>query len=67
MLKVCIKISGVYDKKYDEFNETCRKAWNEKFNNLCTDMARKQKEVNNCFSNETKNRFIECIPKNEAF
>ena len=25
--------------KYDEFREMCRKAWSEKFNYLCTDMA----------------------------
>ena len=31
---------GAYDMKHSEFEEMCRKAWSEKINNLCYDMAR---------------------------
>ena len=31
---------GAYDMKYDEFKEMCHKAWDEKYNYLCIDMAK---------------------------
>ena len=58
---------GGYDMKNDEFKETCRKAWNEKFNYLCTDVARNEKEDKYRIFNESKNTYFECIPQSEAF
>ena len=52
---------GGYDMKHDEFKETCRKAWSEKLNYLCIDMAKNKNEGKYRFFNESKNTYIECI------
>ena len=44
---------GAYDMNYDEFKEMCYKAWSERFNYLCIDMAKKMK-VNIVFSMKVK-------------
>ena len=33
---------GAYDMNYDEFKEMCHKAWDEKYNYLCIDIAKKK-------------------------
>ena len=58
---------GAYDKKYNEFKEMCHKAWSERFNCLCIDMAKNKNEGKNGFFNESKNQYMECICKTEAF
>ena len=57
---------GAYDMKYDEFNEMCHKAWDEKYNYLCIDMTKKNEGKYRIF-NESKNTYIECICETEAF
>ena len=57
---------GGYDMKYDEFKEMCRKAGSEKFNHVCIDMARNEKEGKNCIFNESKNTYNE-FPKVKLF
>ena len=32
--------TGAYDMNYDEFKQMCHKAWDEKYNYLCTDMTK---------------------------
>ena len=58
---------GVYDMKYDELKEMCRKTWSEKFNFLCIDMTRNENEGKYRIFNESKNTYNDCIPKSEAF
>ena len=38
---------GAYDMKYDEFQEMCHKAWNERFNYLRIDMTKDKNQGKN--------------------
>ena len=58
---------GGSDMRYNEFKETCGKEWIEKYNYPCIDMARNKKEGNYRIFNASKNTYIECIRKSEAF
>ena len=58
---------GAYDMKYDEFKEMCHKAWDEKYNYLCIDMAKNKNEGKYRIFNESKTTYIECIPETEPF
>ena len=58
---------GANDMNYNEFKETCHKAWDEKYNCLCIDMARNKKEGKYPIFNEIKTTYFECIPENEPF
>ena len=51
--------------KYDEFKEMCRRAWSEKFNYLCFDLAKKNGKYR--VFNENKNTYNECICESEPF
>ena len=53
--------------KYDEFKQMVRKAWSDKFNYLCIDMTKIRKQGKQHIFNESKNTYIECIRKSEAF
>ena len=57
---------GAYDMKYDEFKEKCHKAWIERFNYLCIDMNKKIGGKYRVF-NESKNTYIESVPKTNVF
>ena len=58
---------GAYDMINDEFKKMCHKAWSERFNYLCNDMAKNKNEGKNRIFNENKNTYIECIFETEAF
>ena len=58
---------GAYDMNYDEFKQMCHKAWEEKFNYLCIDMAKNKNEGKYRIFNESKPSYIECIPESEPF
>ena len=58
---------GPYDMKHDEFKKMCHKTWSEKFNYLCIDMIKNKNEGKFRNFNESKNTYIECIPKTEPF
>ena len=58
---------GAYDMKYDEFKEMCHKAWDEKYNYLCIDMAKNRNEGKYRIFNESKTTYIECICETEPF
>ena len=58
---------GAYDMKYDEFKAMCHKAWNEKYNYLCIDMAKNKNEGKYRIFNESKTTYIECICETEPF
>ena len=58
---------GAFDMIYDEFKEMCRAAWTEKFNYLCVDMTKNKNEGKYRIFNESKNTYIECFCKTEAF
>ena len=54
---------GTYGMKYDEFKEMCHKAWSEKFNYLCIDMAKNKNEGKNRFSTKVKPHILIAFPK----
>ena len=58
---------GAYDMNYDEFKEMCHKAWDEKYNYLCIDMAKNKNEGKYRIFNESKTTYIDCIPESEPF
>ena len=58
---------GAYDMKYDEFKQMCHKAWDEKYNYLCIDMSKNNKQGKYRFFNESKDTYIDCICETEAF
>ena len=58
---------GAYDLKNDEFKQMCHKPWDEKYNYLCIDMAKKRNEGKYRFFNESKTTYFECIPETEPF
>ena len=53
--------------KYDEFKETCHKAWSERFNYLYIDMTKNKIEGKYRKINGSKTTFTECIPESEPF
>ena len=44
--------------EYGEFRETCRTAWSETFNYLCTDMTKNKKECKYRIFNENKKHIM---------
>ena len=58
---------GGYDVKYEEFEELCRKAWDERLRYLCIDITRNKKEGKYRIFNEGKNTYVECTPEGKAF
>ena len=58
---------GAYDMKYDEFQEMCHEAWDEKYNYLCIDMTKNKNEGEYCIFNEGKTTYIECICETNPF
>ena len=56
-----------YDMTYDNFRKTCHKAWKERFNYLCIDMAKVENDGKFRIFNESKNTYVECICETEAF
>ena len=61
------QVLGAFDKKHDEFKETCRVAWGEKFNYLCIDMTKNKNKCKYRIFNESKTTYIECLCESEAF
>ena len=57
---------GAYDMNYDEFKGMCHKAWNERFNYLCFDLAKKMK-VNFVFSMKVKPNILIVFLKQNLF
>ena len=58
---------GAYDMNYDEFKQMCHKAWEEKYNYLCNDMAKNKNEGKYRIFNESKTTYIDCIHETEPF
>ena len=58
---------GAYDMNYDEFKQMCHKAWEEKYNYLCIEMAKNKNEGKYRIFNESKTTYIDCIPETERF
>ena len=56
-----------YAMRYDEFEELCRKTWEEDYNCLCIDRSRKGKPGRFCVCNESKKTYIEATPQTKAF
>ena len=55
---MCYDIAA-FDMIYDEFKETCRVAWSEKFNYLCIDLTKNKNEGKYRIFNDSKNTYIE--------
>ena len=58
---------GAYAMSYDEFKQMCHKAWDEKYNYLCIDMAKTKNDGKYRIFNESKTTYIECIPETKPF
>ena len=58
---------GAYDMLFSEFREMCKESWSEKFNYLCSGLTKNKNEVKYRIFNESKDTYIECIPKSEPF
>ena len=52
---------------YDEFKETCRVAWSEKYNYLCIDMTKNKNEGKYRIFNENKTILLIVFPKQNLF
>ena len=58
---------GAYDMRYDEFKKMCHRAWDEKYNYLCIDITKNKNEGKYRIFNESKTKYIDCIPESEHF
>ena len=56
-----------YDMNYDEFEELCRKSWEEDYNYLCIDRSEKRDQGKYCICNESKRTYIEATPQTKPF
>ena len=56
-----------FDMNYDEFEELCRKSWDEDYNYLFIDRARKRDRGKYCICNESKKIYIEATPQTKPF
>ena len=56
-----------YDMSYDEFEELCRKSWDEDYNYFCFDISKKRDQVAYCICNENKKTCKETTPQTKAF
>ena len=52
---------------YDEFEELCRKSWDEDENYLCNDRSKKRDQGRCFICNESKNTYKECTPETKLF
>ena len=58
---------GGYDMSHDEFNELCRKSWEEDYNYLCIDRSKEKDQGGYCICNESKSTYLECTPETKPF
>ena len=56
-----------YDMNYDEFQELCRKSWEDDYNYLCIDRSKKRDQGKYCICNESKKTYIEATPQTKPF
>ena len=56
-----------YGMNYDEFKETCLKAWKDRFNYLCIDITKIKDEGKYRIFNGSKTTYIDCIPETKPF
>ena len=58
---------GFYDMDYYEFEQICRRSWEEDSKYLCIDIPKKGDHGRYCIYNESKNTYVECTPEAESF
>ena len=58
---------GAYNMNYDEFTQMCHKAWDERYNYLCIDMAENKNDGKYRIFNKKKTTYIDCIPETNHF
>ena len=63
---ICRDVAG-YDMNYDEFDELCRKSWEEDYNYLYIDRSKKRGQGKCCICNESKRKYIEATPQTKPF
>ena len=55
--------AGGYDMSYDEFEQLCRKAWEEEYTYLCIDKSKKGYQGRFSFCIESRNTYIDSTPE----
>ena len=58
---------GAYDMNFDEFNDLCHKARDERYNYLCIDMTKNRDNGKYRIFNESRTTYIDNIPETEPF
>ena len=58
---------GAYDMKNDELKEMCSFVWSERINHQCIVMTKNKNESKYRTFNKSRNTYIECFCKTEAF
>ena len=56
-----------YDMSYDEFNDLCRKSWDEGYKYFCIDRSKKRDHGRYSICNESENTSIEFTPETKPF
>ena len=56
-----------YDMKYDEYEELCRKSWEEDYNYHYSDRSKKRNQGKICICNESKKTYIEATAQTKPF
>ena len=52
---------------YDEFEQLCRRSWEEDYNYLCIDRSKKRDQGRYCICIESRNTYTESIPETKPF
>ena len=58
---------GGYDMCYYEFEQLCRKSWEDDYKYLCIKRSKRRDQRRYCKCHESKNTNTECIPETKAF
>ena len=53
--------------RYDEYEELCRREWEDVYNYLWIDRSKNRDQGIYCICNESKNKYKECNPETNFF
>ena len=58
---------GGYDMSYDEFEQSCRREWEDDYKHLCIDRSKERDQGRSCFCNESQNTYRDCTRETKPF